>query len=233
MSPIQTGFILFTFFAPPLLWLISRKLRRDAFDRSISYAFAIPLLIALVVDYGFKIRECGFDPAYTLPMHLCDWALILTTIALIGNRQTCFELAYFWGVGGTMQALFTPADLPDGIFRQFGFFLIHSLIPAGVIWLMFSKKMRPQPGAVWRFMLWSEIYLVVTLLVNRMTGGNYGFLSHKPGTGTLLDTLSDHRWLYLFQLNVLALAMFSILYLPWWAIHRAARSKPESSKPSP
>lgn len=225
MSLLQAGFIIFTFFAPPLLWTISRKLQSDVFNKAVDLGFAIPLLIAFVLDLGFKIYDGGFDPAYTLPMHLCDWTLLLAAFALLRHLQLCFELAYFWGIGGTMQALFTPAETPDRFIQLFGFFLIHSMIPTGIFWLMLSRKMHPQPGSVWRFMIWSEVYLVAALLTNELTGGNYGFLSEKPGTGTLLDVLSDERWLYLFQLNLLALAMFSILYLPWWAIHRAARRR--------
>src|SRR5213076_1890651 len=42
-----------------------------------------------------------------------------------------------------------------------------------------------------------------------------GFLLHKPEAKTLLNILSDYRPLYLFEMHLLALAFFIVLYLPF------------------
>jgi uncharacterized membrane protein YwaF len=65
-------------------------------------------------------------------------------------------------------------------------------------------------------MLWSEVYFVAALLVNQWTGANYGFLSHRPFGKSLLDYLSDNHGLYLLEINLLALAFYLVLYLPFW-----------------
>jgi uncharacterized membrane protein YwaF len=65
-------------------------------------------------------------------------------------------------------------------------------------------------------LVWSEIYLALTLAVDALTGGNYGFLSHRPSNRTMLDWLSDQHWLYVLELNLLALCIFAFLYAPWW-----------------
>src|SRR5688500_15472562 len=110
MSALQLGFIAFTFCAPPLLWLLSRKIRSPQLARAISLLFAS----ALVASYGLmlwiKARSPeGMEWETTLPMHLCDWAAVVTLIALISRSGPAFELAYCWGLAGTAQALFTPA----------------------------------------------------------------------------------------------------------------------------
>jgi len=55
----------------------------------------------------------------------------------------------------------------------------------------------------------------VTLLVDHLTGVNYGFLLHKPVVASILDYLSDRRWIYIVELEGLALLFFVLLYAPF------------------
>ena len=81
-----------------------------------------------------------------------------------------------------------------------------------------------------RAFLWSELYFVVTYIVDRLTGVNYGFLLHKPEAFSLLSFLSDQPILYLFQMHLLALLFFCLLYLPFWIFDSVVRRK-ESPAP--
>jgi hypothetical protein len=53
-------------------------------------------------------------------------------------------------------------------------------------------------------MAWSQVYLVATLLVDHLTGVNYGFLLPQTSRRLHLDYLSDARWLYIVELEGLA-----------------------------
>jgi hypothetical integral membrane protein (TIGR02206 family) len=143
--------------------------------------------------------------------------MIAVIVALLKeNRQRWLEVTYFWGIGGSLQAIFTPNlqfGFPD--FRFFTFFLDHGAIVAGIIYLMWSRKFRPTLGSVWRTLLWSEIYLVVALVVDQVTGVNYGFLLHKPQAASLLSLLSDWRPLYILQINLVAILFYALLYAPF------------------
>jgi hypothetical integral membrane protein (TIGR02206 family) len=154
-------------------------------------------------------------------MQLCDWTFATAVIALTLRRQTCFELTYFWGLAGTLQALITPAVDTSSLGTMVTFFVIHSVIPASVFWLMFEFRMRPARGALLRVFVWSEVYTILALLANAMTGGNYGFLSHRPfGTRSLLDFFSDTHWLYVVQINLTGLLFFYLHDLPWQIARR-------------
>ena len=128
-----------------------------------------------------------------------------------------FDLAYFWGLAGTLQALFTPAvgsDLPW--FRVLGFFFMHAGIVAGVVHLMLTPRFRPEwPRSIVRVVVASEVYLAAALAANAITGGNYGFLSHKPPIRSMLDLFSDKPWLYVLELNLFAWLFFAALYAPF------------------
>jgi len=220
MQGIQAGFLIFTFASPLLLWVLSRHLESERFARGICRFFAVALVGAFAGGFAIRLHDDGFDPRYILPMHLCDWALVATVVALMLRWQMCFELAYFWGFSGTVQALITPAVDTSTNWMIFIFFVVHSLIPASVLWLMFEFKMRPRRGAFLRVFLWSEVYLVLALIVDGVTGANYGFLMERPTTHSLLDFFSDTRWLYVLQINLTGLLFFLILDLPWQIVRR-------------
>jgi len=215
MPPIQIAFLIFTFAGPLLLWILSRHLDSVRFAKGVCWFFAFALVAAKAGTTIAVWRKGDLTVDYALPMHLCDWALVATVIALTLRWQTSFELAYFWGIAGTAQALITPAlDSPD-FWRVFAFFIVHSGIPASVLWLIFDFKMRPQRGAWLRVALWSQFYVVVALAVNAWSGGNYGFLSSRPSIRSMLDLFSDTRWLYVLQIDLTGLLFFFILDLPW------------------
>lgn len=229
MPGIQLAFIIFTVAGPLLLWILSRHLDSPRFSSGICWFFAVSLVAAKLFTMICVIREGDFTADFALPMHLCDWALIVSVPALVLRRQLCFELAYFWGIAGTAQALITPALDSHEFWRVFAFFTVHSVIPAGVLWLIFDFKLRPQRGALWRVMLCSQVYLVSALAVNALTGGNYGFLSDRPPIHSLLDFFTDpagwKRVLYVLEMDLAALILFIVLDLPWrisrWRSERA------------
>jgi len=161
-----------------------------------------------------------------LPMQLCDWAMVVIIIAMWTRRPRWFEVAYFWGIGGTVQAVLTP-NLPYGFpdFRFYSFFISHCGIIIGIIFMMLTHHLRPHAFSIVRVFLWTELYFVITLATDRFTGFNYGFLLHKPEAKTLLNILSDYRPLYLFEMHLLALAFFIVLYLPF-AIYDLIKHKP-------
>ena len=229
MPGIQIGFLIFTFLGPILLWILSRHVESARFAKGICWTFALALVGAWTGTLIIRWRDGDLTADFALPMHLCDWALAVTVIALTLRRQLCFELAYFWGLAGTAQALITPAVDTSSIWRILGFFLIHSVIPAGVLWLMFEFKMRPMRGAWLRVVLWSQFYLVLALLVNSATDGNYGFLSARPSVRSMLDLFSDTRWLYILQINLTGLAIFFVLDLPWQFLRRRAAAQAKAT----
>src|SRR5437763_8671483 len=169
------------------------------------------------VVYLIFIRSRGITTwQQMLPMQLCDWGMVVVIVAMCTGNQRWFEVAYFWGIGGTLQAVLTPNlrfGFPD--WRFISFFSSHCGIIVGVIFLMLTRRYRPHPMSIVRVWLWSEFYFVVTLIVDELTGVNYGFLLHKPEAFSILSFLSDSRQLYLLQVHGVALLFFLALYAPF------------------
>ncbi len=225
MSTIHLVFLAITCLAPVAFCLASRRLQSAHFDRGVACSIAGLLFALEIGELIFKLAIERAPLAAVLPMHLCDWTLLATAVALWWQARWCFEVAYFWGLAGTIQGLITPdLDPTLPLWRQVAFFAVHSGIVVGVLFLVFAKRMRPTPASLIRVLLWSELYLVCALTVNALTGYNYGFLSHPPDTPSSLDLFPAHPWLYVATFNAVALAAFAVLYLPWWIVDLRRRN---------
>ena len=67
---------------------------------------------------------------------------------------------------------------------------------------------------------------MVTLVVDLLTGVNYGFLLHKPEAFSILSFLSDSWPLYLLQMHGVALLFFLVLYAPFALFDALKRGLP-------
>jgi hypothetical integral membrane protein (TIGR02206 family) len=208
--------IALTLALPFVLASFVRKTRWPRCERVVGRLLAA-LLLANYLGYEIYLAlTAGLSWEKALPFQLCDWAMIAIIVALLTGRERWLEVAYFWGIGGTAQAIVTP-DLkyafPD--IRFLSFFIGHSGIVIGIAFVMIMRGFRPHFSSIWRTFAWSELYFVVTIVVDLITGVNYGYLLHKPEAASLLSYLSDHRAVYIFQMHLLALCFYLALYSPF------------------
>jgi len=49
-----------------------------------------------------------WSPAYSLPFHLCTFAVPFAALTLLTRSYRLYEVLYFWGFAGVTQALLTP-----------------------------------------------------------------------------------------------------------------------------
>jgi hypothetical integral membrane protein (TIGR02206 family) len=101
-----------------IIVLTVRLASNPAVARSVAFSLAALLVVNVTTTYGMRLASGRFDVSTWLPMHLCDWATIAVVLALCFRWQWSYELAYFWSLGGTLQALLTPdivaISLPSG-----------------------------------------------------------------------------------------------------------------------
>ncbi len=153
--------------------------------------------------------------AYSLPLELCHWVLIACLAALFTGSHLAAEISYFWGLGGTLQAVLTP-DLREGFpswdFIQF--FWAHGCILLAIVYLIAARNFRPRTRSVARMMLALNLYLLVAGCLDWIFGWNYGYLCHPPDQPSLLDYLGPWPW-YILSMEAVALCLFWLFALPW------------------
>lgn len=146
-----------------------------------------------------------------LPLHLCDLVVVIVALAFFGRHQIAFELAYFYGLTGSLAAVVTPdisGTMP--LWRLAYFFGGHAAVIAAVVYLVAVEHRRPAQGAVLRAMVGLAVYTVVIGTFNAIAETNYGYLCRKPHQPSLLDWLGPWPW-YIASLGALGLVGFSVL----------------------
>jgi len=211
---------------PVLFWATARQAGREGYRKGVRFGLA-GLLVLNWIAYLIILTGVGqFTPLDAVPMQLCDWALIAVVVALVTCRRGVYEVAYFWAMAGTLQAIITP-NLEEGFPspRFFDFFIDHCGIVIGVLILTLTEGLRPRPASIVRALLWTEVYFVVALIVNAATGADYGFISAPPPAKSLLSYLSSNHTMYLVEMHLLEVVFYLILYVPFLIIDLARKGR--------
>src|SRR5258708_4186867 len=107
-GPAHITIIFLTVALPFMLAFLVHRTRSRHLERSICFALSALLLINYVA-YLVVARQFGVTQWYrALPLQLCDWAMGVIIVALWTGNRRWLEIAYFWGIGGTLSAIITP-----------------------------------------------------------------------------------------------------------------------------
>ena len=163
---------------------------------------------------------------HALPLHLCSVGAILSIFMLIKRNYSTFEVLYFWGIAGAVQAILTP-DLRGYNFPHFHFvwyFASHGMVILAVLWMLIVEKVRPTWSSLRKTVLITILYALVVYPINVVTGGNYMLLMQAPVVPTLADFLDVWPG-YIFWLPVVALLIATMCYLPFAIIDASRLNK--------
>ena len=208
-------------------------------SRFICGALAVVLIASVGADQVVLAARGEWSVQHSLPLHLCDIAVILCAVALVelarrpqqvtvgqsprAYLQTVYELTYFWGLGGTTQALLTP-DIEEGFpsFVWVQFFAAHGGIVVSILAMTIGLRMRPRPGSAARTWLVTAALAPPVMLIDWLLGANYMFLCGPPEQPTLYDYLGPWPWTLLSLAGLGAVLMW-LCYLPFWVLDRRRR----------
>jgi hypothetical integral membrane protein (TIGR02206 family) len=207
------------------IYAYRRKLTKEPAASYTRYVVAVLLVVFEAALYIWYFTHGRWSVDVTLPFQLCSVTFILSVVMLLTRSYRVYEVVYFAGIGGALQALLTPAAILSGFphFTYFYFFLAHSAIVLSALYMTWVGGFRPCLGSVWRTMLYLNLYLPFVIWINSWTGGNYLFIAHKPAEPSLLDYLGPWPW-YIVSMEAAALVMFLLLYLPFAAANRWRRN---------
>ncbi|MBM3124797.1 MAG: TIGR02206 family membrane protein [Chloroflexi bacterium] len=172
-----------------------------------------------------------WDIQTMLPLHMCSLIIWLSAFMLVTRNYGIYELVYFLGIGGAMQAVLTPADAAAYNFPHFRIlqtFIAHGLLINTAVYMTLVEGFRPTLRSFKRVLIWTNIYMIPIFFLNLAIGSNYLFIAHKPDFPTLLDLLWPWPW-YILQLELLGLVIFGILYLPFLISDWRVKTRPISA----
>ena len=168
-------------------------------------------------------------PDNILPLNLCDWAQGALILTLLWRNQRAYELGYFWGLGGTLQAIITPdlaRDFPDIQFLLF--MLDHVGLIAALLYLTLGTGLRPVAGSLPRVVLATLLYVAIAGAADYALGTNYGVLRGKGDHVSLLTWLAPWPW-YIGELVAIGLLSLAVYYAPFFVLDVLKRPKTSTS----
>ena len=181
----------------------------------IRISIGILLIVSrLSIDIWYVVTG-NWDISHSLPLELCSIASLSAAVMLLTKNHFLFEIVYFIGIGGAIQAIFTP-NLLFGFpqFRYIQFFVDHFcliLAPLIMIWLY---QFTITKASIIKAFISINLLAFIVFIINTLLGANYMFLKNKPSTPSLLNFFGPYPY-YLFTLEFVALFVFFILYLPF------------------
>lgn len=198
-------------------------------QHQLGIVISIFLCASLVVWTLSRIYIQGFDATEHLPLHLCNIISLLLPIFAVTRKKWMYEVLLFWIMAGTSQAIITP-DLAHGFphYDYLKYFVVHCGLVVFILYATIIYNMRPTVKSIFKSFLALQVYFVAMLLVNKLLGSNYFFISEKPPHGSLLDYLGDWPY-YILVAELILFPYFFLIYLPF----HLTRKKTISQKDDP
>ena len=182
---------------------------------AVAVIMALVIVIAELSWQPYTLATHVWSVGASLPVQLCDVGGFVAAAALLWRQLLLVEVAYFWGLGGTLQALLTP-DLKDHFpsFPYLQFYVTHDMVILAALLLVVGLGLLPRRGAVRRIFVLTLAFAALVGLIDLVTGGNYMYLRAVPVSGSLLNLMGPWPW-YIVAGAVLTLAVLAVLDAPF------------------
>ena len=209
--------------------LLPLWVRRNCSERrGIQVAVGLGIFVVAHEIVKVWIRVTVYDHRFAdvLPFHLCSTAIMATAVLMLSRNRLAYELAYFWGFSGTLQAILTPdleEPFPHPLYLSY--FVTHGLIILGALYATLVFRFRPSPRSIVRVYVITAIYCFVLILpLNYLIDTNYVYMRYKPAGASLLDYLGPWPW-YMLSVAGLAWLFFAAAYAPFYVMDCMARRR--------
>ena len=176
-------------------------------------AITLELIKPFIWHYGMD-----FPWSRLIPIHMCNLSTLFIGIFLLTKRRIFFEVSFFWGIGGGINALLTPdvpLTFPDP--QYILFFFGHGLLLVCIVYACKALKNRPTLKSVKNGIYFSLAVLPIIYVINILIGppANYWYLGTKPAGSSVLDYFPDPP-LHIPFLIIIGAVLFFVIYSPYW-----------------
>ncbi len=188
---------------------------------SVEKGLAKLYLLLWIVVHSWWLLPAHFDPAHSLPLHICDLVGLVLPLALIWRKRSLIALLYFWGIGFSLQGLLTP-DLHMGLFNPLFwlFWLHHATIVGTAIYMVIVHRFQPTRRDYRWAIKAGLLYVACIFPINAIFGFNYGYLGNQhPGQPSLIDWLGPWPWRVGIMVGLAWVGM-TLLFIPWKWLHQ-------------
>jgi len=213
---------IFTVILTAILLPVYLKKTSEKIKYRFGYILASILILNELIKPYYWSQFFGYDLLRVLPFHMCALSSFSISFFLIMKKRILYEVAFFWGIGGGVMALFqadVPHGFPDLIFIIF--YLSHGGMLLAIGYASITLENRPQFESIKRSINVSIFVLPIIYIINLLLGppANYWYLGARPEGASIVDLMPEPP-LHIPLLVVLGLLMFFLIYSPYWICDR-------------
>lgn len=201
---------------------VGRQWRGTARERRFRVAWGWVILVYQMWYTAWYLMPWRFEWRVSLPLQLCDLAAFVAGLAMVTSWRPWRSILYFWGLGLSTQAFFTPT-LQFGVLHiKFWMFWIgHTMIVGSAVYDVVVGGYRPRWRDLW-FVLAATYALCLTMfyldvLMTDLVGSpiSYWYIGpSKPENPTVIDKLGP--WpLRVATIIGIVVAEFVVLWAVW------------------
>ena len=193
----------------------NRKFEDKIFIGKIVGFFAIFLELVKPFIWHYSMNFAWIE---LIPIHMCNLSTLFIGIFLLTKKRLFFEVSFFWGIGGGLNALLTPDipnNFPDPHFILF--FVGHGFLMVAIAYASISLKNRPTLNSVKNGIYFSLVSLPMIYIINELLGPevNYWYLASKPEGESLFNLFPDPP-MHIPALIIIGTILFFVIYSPYW-----------------
>jgi len=188
-------------------------------EKFMARTWAVLWLVQQAITTVYWLLPASFDIGKSLPLHLCDVVGWIGPFALLlphaSKTRWLRTVLYFWGIGLTTQAFFTPTITqgPDDA-RFWLFWISHIQIVGAGVYDVMVRGYRPTLRDLKIAIMISLVWMLPLVVVNWSAGLNYGYLGQELEGETILNVLPPWPW-RLFTMAGIVLVLFTVLWSVW------------------
>ena len=204
-----------------LPWYAKNNLTKSMQDR-VGVIIGFIVMSNYLVWVVLELIAGSFDIKLHLPFQLCRFANLAIPIVMIWKPERIFQILYFWGMSGMLQAMITP-DVTHGFphFHYFRFLIGHNGMVLALIYAIVVYNLKPTLKGLWESFLALSVFLLLAVGVNFILYANYFWICGKPPTASLLDYMGPWPW-YILVGEFVALLHYMAAYAPFHFIKKGS-----------
>jgi hypothetical integral membrane protein (TIGR02206 family) len=179
-------------------------------------AWGAGIVVTQIVTITWWLLPANWDPGVSLPLHLCDLSVWVGAVALLAPSRLAACIIYFWGLGLSTQAFFTPTLQEGAAQMQYWWFWIqHTQIVGVGLYVVIVDGFRPRLDDLGAINLVTFGYLGAMLAIDIPLDLNYGYVGQAdPSTATVIQRLGP--WpLRLVWMAMIVEAVFLVMWAIW------------------
>ena len=212
--------------------LLVRRAKSDLVRDGVALVISLALLVHEVVYEVYWFAIGAWTVGNCMHLHMCSLALAFLPLFYFSSgeglaRRFLFEMLFFFGLGGALQALLTPDIGMHGFpeLKYFNYFFSHGTIVLGAVYAAALYGI-PVTWKSWLRIAAGTIAMSLAMFgVNQLLGllppyevGNYFIMGYPPPTGSVIDVFArifgPAPW-YLIGLILMGIVLLAVLTLPY------------------